>query len=156
MMIGGTAAGGALVAGAGIGWMGRTASGAAVLSRIELTVLEVVAEVLFPPGIFPVAGGDGYTSQEVDRLLSDVVEPTIVGPFRSMLGALEWGTLVSRGSRFSVLTIAERKEVLNVWASENPMPRRMAFESLQALLSMAFFRRPEVLEATGWRAGCFG
>ena len=90
-MIGGTVAGGALVAGAGVSWMGQVAPGASVLSRVELSVLEGVAEVLFPTGVFPVAGGDGRTSIEVDRLLMDVMDPSVTGPFRSMLGALEWG-----------------------------------------------------------------
>lgn len=139
---------------AGFQWMGRPAPGALLLSSRELEVVEATSEVLFPHGVFPVAGGDGQTAPEVDRLLADVIDPPVVGPFRSMLGALEWGTLVSRGTRFSDLTLAERTEVIDVWASENPTPRRMAFESLQAILAMAFFRRPEVNAAIGWRAGC--
>ena len=73
-----------------------------------------------------------------------------------MLAALEWGTLVSRGTRFSELTQDEAAHVIDIWASENPAPRRVAFDSLQALLSMAFLRREEVIETIGWRVGCFG
>jgi len=153
-MIGGAVAGTVFVAGAGVRWMGTVAPGAMVLSAVEMDVVEAVSEVLFAPGTFEVSGGDGVTSFEVDRLLADVMGPEVAKPFRTMLGALEWGTLISRGTRFSSLPFDGRTEVLDVWASENPTPRRMAFESLQAVLAMAFFRRPEVLARTGWRAGC--
>ena len=154
VMIGGAVAGTVFVSGAGLRWMGAVAPGAMVLSSLEMDIVEAVSEVLFSPGTFAVSGGDGVTSVEVDRLLADVMAPEVGKPFRTMLGALEWGTLISRGTRFSAMPVEGRKEVLDVWASENPTPRRRAFESLQAVLSMAFFRRPEVLERTGWRAGC--
>ena len=156
ILIGGISAGGLLAGGAGVALLGRPASGAAVLSEAELAVIEQAARVLFPPGIFGVAGGDGKTAPAVDALLADVIDPPAVAPFRSMLAALEWGTLVSRGTRFSKLSDEEAAHVLDIWASENPAPRRVAFDSLQALLSMAFLRRPEVIETIGWRVGCFG
>jgi len=156
LLIMGVTAGGALTLGASYRWMGATAPGALLLSQLELDVVEAAAAVLFPPGLFPSAGGDGKTAPEVDRLVAEVLDPPTVAPFRAMLGALEWGTLISRGTRFSAMELSEAKEVLDVWASENPFPRRIAFDSLQAVLGMAFLRRPEVNEAIGWRAGCFG
>ena len=156
VLIMGVAAGGALSLGVSVRWMGATAPGAILLSQLELDVVESAAAVLFPPGLFPSAGGDGKTAPEVDRLLAEVLDPPTVGPFRAMLGALEWGTLISRGTRFSAMERVEAKEVLDVWASENPFPRRVAFESLQAVVAMAFLRRPEVNAAIGWRAGCLG
>jgi hypothetical protein len=155
LLIMGVTAGGTLALGASWRVMGTTAPGAILLSTLELDIVEAAAAVLFPPGLFPSAGGDGKTAPEVDRLLAEVIDPPAVGPFRAMLGALEWGTLISRGTRFSAMPAKEAKEVLDVWASENPFPRRIAFDSLQAVLAMAFLRRPEVNAAIGWRAGCF-
>ena len=156
VLVAGASAGALLSLGFGFQWMGRPAPHSKVLSQTEMDVVERAAGVLFPPGIFSISGGDGLTAPEVDRLLAEVVDPNVVSPFRGMLGALEWGTLVSRGQRFSTLSVADAKDVLDVWASENPFPRRIAFDSLQAILGLAFLRRAEVLDDIGWRAGCFG
>jgi hypothetical protein len=156
VLVSGVAAGGLLAAGGWVRWARKPAEGALVLSAPEIEVVEAATRVLFPPGVFPIAGGDGKTAPEVDRILAEVIDPRAVAPFRTMLGALEWGTLISRGSRFSELTPDEAKHVLDVWGSENPFPRRVAFDSLQAVIGMAFLRRPEVLKEIGWRTGCFG
>jgi hypothetical protein len=156
VLISGVTAGSLMAVAGGLFVETRPAVGALVLSQAELDVVESAARVLFPPGFFAASGGDGETATEVDRLLADVIDPPAVVPFRAMLGALEWGTLVSRGTRFSLLSTEEAKHVLDIWASENPAPRRVAFDSLQAILGMAFLRRPRVIEAIGWRAGCFG
>ena len=155
VLAGGVAAGSLLAGGVTFVLASKPAPGALVLSKTEFAVIEQASRVLFPPGIFPVAGGDGETASAVDVLLADVIDPPAVTPFRSMLAALEWGTLVSRGTRFSELSEEEAAHVIDVWASENPAPRRVAFDSLQALLSMAFLRRSAVIEAIGWRVGCF-
>ena len=154
ILLTGVAAGSALALGTGARWVNRPALGAAVLSRTELDIVEAVGRVLFPHRIFLVSGGDAETSKEVDRILAEVIEPNAVSPFRSMLAALEWGTLVSRGTRFSKLNETEAQHVLEVWGSENPFPRRVAFDSLQAIIGMAFFRRKQVLEAMDWRTEC--
>ena len=156
ILVGGVTAGALMAASGAFVTMSRPAAGAQVLSAVELDVIEAAARVLFPPGFFGAVGGDGKTAPEVDRLLNEVIDPPAVGPCRSMLGALEWGTLISRGTRFSQLSIDEARHVLDIWASENPAPRRVAFDSLQAILGMAFLRRPEVIRGIGWRAGCFG
>ncbi len=156
LLLTGVAAGGVIAAGGTLAWLGAAASGLRVFTADEVEIVESIAAVLFPVGYFPVAGGDGRTAPEVDRLLSEMVDPVTVAPFRYLLRALEWGTFVSRGQRFTQLDPVTAKEVVDVWASENPFPRRMAFTSVQALLGLAFFRRPEVAKAIGWRAGCFG
>jgi hypothetical protein len=156
LLITGVAAGGVTTLGGTVAWLGPPALGLEKLSSAEVDIVEAVAAVLFPPGYFPAAGGDGRTAPEVDRLLTEMVDPSTVKPFRYLLRALEWGTFVSRGVRFTELNPETAKEVVDVWASENPFPRRMAFTSVQALLGLAFFRRPEVAKAIGWRAGCLG
>ena len=156
VLLSGVLAGGAMVVGGGIRWASVPGEGLKVLSSPESGVVEKAAAVLFPTGVFPISGGDGKTAPEVDRILAEVLEPSAVVPFRTMLGALEWGTLVSRGTRFSRLTADEAAHVLDVWGSENPFPRRIAFDSLQAIIGMAFLRRPEVIASVGWKTECLG
>ena len=115
------------------------------MSRPELDVVQAVGRALFPVGVFSVDGGNKETSLGLGRILAEVIEPKAVGPFRAMFGALEWGTLVSRGTRLSKLSPEVAQHVLEVWGSENAFPRRVAFEPLEAILGMAFFRRPAVL-----------
>ena len=154
VMVSGVLAGGIIVTGGAFRWTSAPGRGMQLLSPQEVGVVEAAAAVLFPRGQFPVFGGDGRTAPEVDRILAEVLEPQAVVPFRSMLGALEWGTLISRGTRFSQLSTEEATHVLDVWGSENPFPRRIAFDSLQAIIGMAFLRRPEVLEWVDWRTEC--
>ena len=90
VLVGGVTAGSLLAGAAVFTFASRPAAGAAVLSEIELAVVEQAARVLFPAGIFPVAGGDGQTGPAVDALLAEVIDPPAVAPFRSMLAALEW------------------------------------------------------------------
>ena len=154
VLVTGVLAGGMLVSAGAIRWASVPGSGMTILSAQETDVVEAAASVLFPSGVFPVSGGDGFTAPEVDRILAEVLDPKAVIPFRSMLAALEWGTLISRGTRFSRMGPEEAASVLDVWGSENPFPRRVAFDSLQAVIGMAFMRRPEVLESVGWRTEC--
>lgn len=156
LIIGSVAAGGIIAAGGSLAWLRGPAPGLKILAKRETDIVEAVARVLFPPGHFSVHGGDGGTAPVVDDLLGWAIDPMAVAPFRYLLRAIEWGTFVSRGERFSDMEPELAREVLTVWGSAKPFPRRMAFTSLQALMGMAFFRRPEVATEIGWRAGCFG
>jgi hypothetical protein len=131
---------------AGEGWV--------VLSSREAAIIESIAAVLFPPGIFPVHGGDGGTAPALDLLLRDFLDQTSADGFRYLLRAMEVGTLVARGVSFSELSSDEAREVIDIWFSEEPAPRRMVSDSFKVLLGMAFLNRPEVIEAIGWRRGC--
>jgi hypothetical protein len=156
VMVGGVAAGGVIALGGSLAYLRQPAAGYGVLAAKEIDIVESIAAVLFPAGHFAVHGGDGGTAPVVDQLLQVAVDPMAVAPFRYLLRAIEWGTFVSRGERFTDLDPVTAREVLTVWGQANPFPRRIAFTSLQALMGMAFFRRPKVAKAVGWRAGCFG
>lgn len=137
-----------------LGRLPSPGSGFAVLSAGEARIVEAVAAVLFPPGHFPVTGGDGGTAPAVDRYMQDFMDPAAVGPFRYLLRALNLGTLVSRGLPFFSLQADEAADVLAVWSSEDPAPRRLVQDSFRVVVGGAFLRRPEVLTALGWRLGC--
>jgi len=146
----------AAVAGTGVGvvHLGRPAAGYRVLSGREIKVVEALARVLFPPGVFPVHGGDGGTAPGVDHLLAEVFPPHTVPPFRYVLRAIQLGTLLARGRHFHELPVDEAAEVVAIWAGDDPLPRRLASDSVKLILGTAFLRRPEVKAAIGYRAEC--
>lgn len=140
--------------GAAMVHLGPPAPGLAVLSAREVLVVEALARVLFPPGFFPVAGGDGGTAPQVDALLGGVFPKQAVAPFRYVLRAIQVGTLVARGRHFADLPPAEAAEVVAIWAGDDPLPRRLASDSVKLMVGTAFLRRPEVVAAIGFRAEC--
>lgn len=145
------AAGGVAV---GMVRLAPAAPGFAVLSRREVIIVEALARVLFPPGFFPVQGGDGGTAPMVDQLLDGTFPRHAVAPFRYVLRAISVGTLIARGRHFADLPPDEAAEVVAIWAGDDPLPRRLASDSVKLILGTAFLRRPEVMGAIGFRAEC--
>ncbi len=145
---------GAAILGARLVWLPRPAPGMMVLSDGEVDIVEAMAAVLFPPGPFSVSGGDGGTAPMVDALLADMLDPASADGFRYLLRAIEIGTLVARGVTFTGLSPDEAREVVDIWFSRDPAPRRMVGDSFRVLIGMGFLRRPEVLADVGWRTGC--
>ena len=145
--------------GVGVGGLGRLpppGDALRVLSDHESNIIEGIASVLFPPGHFSVTGGDGGTAPVVDAIVADMMEPAARIAFRFLLRAVDIAALVARGVRFVDLPQDEKREVIDIWFSENPSPRRMASDSFKVVVGMGFLRRPEVLKDIGWRTGCLG
>ena len=46
------------------------------------------------------------------------------------------------------------RSLFSTWADPSNPPRRLAAESIKAVLGLAFFRRPDVIAAIGWKRGC--
>lgn len=153
-IIAGGSLGAAAVLGVGLGWLHPPAPGLELLCEDECDIVEAMARVMFPPGVFPVHGGDGGTAPLVDHLLAHEVDPMSAAPFRYLLRSIQLGTLISRGKPFTALDADEAREVLDVWSSGQVFPRRLMSDSFQAVIGMAFLRRPEVLATIGYRAGC--
>lgn len=135
---------------------GAPAEGFRVLTPAEIRVLDAIADVFFPGVHFPISGSRAGCAAKVDAILDDVMEPLHANGFRYVLRALEWGTLASRGRYFTELDRVAQREVLETWAEPEVVPRRIAGESLKAVLGMAYFSHPDVQRAIGWRAGCGG
>lgn len=151
---------GSLVAGATLSlanglWLETPASGRAALSAGEMTIVAALAEAMFPRGAFPIDGVEAGVPEEVDRLVSEMTEVHAAG-FRYVLRGLEWGTFASRGVRFSLLSPEKRREVLDTWSAPALIARRVAGDALKAVLGMAYFSNPRVLDSIGWRAACSG
>lgn len=145
---------GAIAASAVVIEFGVPAPGAKVLGARELDVLRSLAEVMFPAGTFPIDGVQAGVAEEVDRIVADVLEPVHAGGFRTLLHTLEWGTLASRGTRFTELPFDERAEVVRIWSDPTVFTRRIAGDALKVVLGMAYFAHPEVLRRIGWSLGC--
>ena len=129
--------------------------GFAVLGGDEPLIVAAVADAFFPPGNpVGVAARDIDLAARVDLLLADALEPQIVLAFRYVLRALEDGTRLSRGTRFSRLDLDTRREVVNVWGDDAVVPRRMALDALKIVLALAWFNEPEVAAALGWTPSC--
>jgi len=153
VMLGGAVLAAATTTG-GLVWLAPPAQGMRALSPHEVEMVESIARVLFPPGYFPVYGGDGGTAPMVDEILSEMVDPNAAAGFRYMLRAIEIGTLISRGIRFSRLSAEEQFEVVDIWFSQEPAPRRMAGDSVKVVIGKGLLRRAEVIDRIGWRRGC--
>jgi len=152
----GAVAVGAALSLAGVVHLPAAATGGRVLSELERTVVEHIAEVFFPGAPMPLSGVEAGVAEEVDRILAEVVPPLHATGFRYLLRGLEWGPLYSHGARFTQLGVRERAEVLEIWSDPGILPRRVAFDALRMVMGMAYFRHPEVREAMGYRMLCGG
>ena len=155
-MQGGAALGGIAAAGGIATHLEPPAPGAWVLSAAELNTVRAVGEIMFPAGVFPIDGTDPSVIAEVDRIVGDMLDSLRARAFRYVLRTLEYGTIATRGSRFSKLDLEHRRAVLAVWADPEVLVRRVSWDSLRVILAMAFFVQPEVCTAMEWRALCGG
>lgn len=127
------------------------APGLLVLSEYERALVAALGEAFFPPdnalGIDAAAVG---IADEVDRLVGDELDPIVAPVFRYLLRALDVGTTASRGAGFASLPLPERRAVLDTWADNAVLPRRLAFDTFKTVLGLAFFNVPAVKQAVGW------
>jgi hypothetical protein len=130
------------------------AAGLTVLSPEERNVARAVAEVLFPGGPLGVRGDDPRVVERLDQILADTFDPLRRAGVRYVLRALQFGTIASRGARFTALSIEDRRDVLHAWLDPTVLARRVAADSLRAILAMAYFSLDDVLDRIGWRATC--
>ena len=135
-------------------WLDPPGEGLLVLSKREAEIVEAISAVMFPPGTFSVHGGDGKTAPLADKLISEMLDEVAADGFRYLLRAIEIGTLVARGRSFSRLPPDEAREVVDIWFSEEPAPRRMVSDSFKIVVGISFLSRPEVIADIGWRRGC--
>lgn len=135
---------------------GAVGPGLKALSALEHRVVQALAAVLFTGVHLGIDGLEAGVPDRVDELVAEVLDPLHAAGFRAILRALEWGTLASRGRRFTELDRPTQLEVLSTWTEPEVVPRRIAGESIKAVLGMAYFANPDVQRALGWRVGCRG
>ncbi|MCB9663496.1 MAG: gluconate 2-dehydrogenase subunit 3 family protein [Alphaproteobacteria bacterium] len=149
-------AAGAAVALVGAASLPGPAAGMRVLSAHEAEIVAAMAEAFFPKGAMPVSGAEAGVVRRIDEMLEDWFPPVISGAFRYLLRAVEWGTLASRGCRFTELDPAQRREVLDAWDDPGLAPRRIASDAMKMAFGIAYFSHGEVLDHIGWRSACGG
>lgn len=88
-------------------------------------------------------------------MLAEDLDPEMRLVYRYLLRALDLGTVASRGAHFSTLDRASRVEVLATWSDAGNPPRRMAYEGIKLVVSIAALSMDAAMEATGWVGGCF-
>lgn len=125
------------------------------LSAREQAFLRAAADAVFPPGgPIPISGTQAGALGHVDRFLGGIAPRSRV-LVRLLFFLVEHATLVfpapGRGGirRFSGLSLAQRQAVLDAWGRSRHAARRTVFQSLRAILTMAYFASPAVLRAIG-------
>lgn len=149
-------AAGAAVALVGAASLPGPAAGMRVLSAWEAEIVASMAEAYFPRGVMPLAGPEAGVVRRIDEMLDDWFPLVVAGAFRYLLRAVEWGTLASRGCRFTELDVEQRREVLDAWDDPGLVPRRMASDAMKMAFGIAYFSHAEVLDHIGWRNACSG
>jgi hypothetical protein len=125
------------------------------LSSHEQAVVRAAGDAIFPPGgALPISGTDAGVVAHVDRYVGALSTRSRV-LIRLLLFLVEHATLVFAAPgwdgirRFSKLSLAQRTAVLEDWSRSRLALRRTVFQSLRAVLSMAYFSDPAVLRAIG-------
>jgi hypothetical protein len=123
------------------------------LSGREQAFLRAAADAVFPPaGPIPVSGTEAGTLRHVDGYVAALSPRTRV-LIRLLFLFFEHATLVFRAPgwdgfrRFSALSPEQRVAVLDGWERSPLAVRRTVFQSLRAVLTMAYFSSPAVLRA---------
>jgi hypothetical protein len=127
------------------------AEGRRLLSLGELDLVRAVGEALFPPGNpMGIAADVVDLGEAVDALVGDYMDPIVAPVLRYLLRALDVGTTASRGVPFGSLSLEDRRAVLDTWADNAVLPRRLAYDTFKTILGMAFFNSEAVRDAAGW------
>lgn len=132
----------------------RISEGMRCLTAPECSTVQALGAALFPAKHVSITPESIGLVRLVDDIVWDTLDPVRRLAFRGLLRSLELGTLAVRGRRFSRLSVSEQREVLKSWAAPDPASRRVAYDSLQAVLAMAYYGHPAVREQIGWAPGC--
>ncbi len=131
------------------------APGMQLLSGGEVVLVAALAEAFFPVGSpLGVSAADVDVPLRVDQLMAESLDPVVSDVFRYLLRAFDLGALASRGTLYAGLPLAERRAVLDTWADNAVLPRRLGYDTLKLVLGMAFFNAPEVTASVGWFPTC--
>jgi hypothetical protein len=125
------------------------------LSAREQAFLRAAAEAVFPPGgeLAP-SGRDAFVLRHVDLYVA-AISPRSRVLIRLLFFLVEHASLFFPAPgwdgfrRFSALSVAQRTAALDAWGRSPLAARRAVFQSLRAVLTMAYFSSPDVLRAIG-------
>lgn len=121
------------------------------LRPADVCVVHAVSDVMFPDGgAVAVSGRTADITGYIDRYLGWHA-PSLRFLVRLMFALIEHAPLlfVPTLKRFSDLPAEAQERYLAGWEHSRFYPRRMVFQSLRALMSMAYLASPDVERAIG-------
>ena len=121
-----------------------------VLADREADIVDCLGEALWPEGN---AIGVAWTGAAgVDHVLSEVLLGASVIPFRYSLYGLDYAARVS-GTSLADMSGEQRLDLLHAWC-DGVLPQRLSHDGVKAVLGLAYFNDPAVLEAVGFTLRC--
>ncbi|MEW5742579.1 MAG: gluconate 2-dehydrogenase subunit 3 family protein [Myxococcota bacterium] len=151
--------GGLLLAGGGavlhaLRGFGAPKEGLRVFDFIEADVVQALCEARFPgPPDCPYSAADVKLLEFVDLYVSGLYEDT-QQLFRMLIRTLNLSTVLSHGRTFRYLSVAERREALEDWATSELRVRRAGAQSLSFAVHLGYYEDERVRAALGLTAGC--
>lgn len=135
-----------------VGYGARDAAYAQLSAR-EQAFLRAASDAVFPSGgPIPYSGSAAGALGHVDRFLGDISPRTRV-LIRLLFFLIEHATIFFPAPgqtgirRFTALSLEQQQAVLDGWGRSRSAARRTIFQSLRAILTMAYFGSPAVLRA---------
>lgn len=128
------------------------------LNRADVAFINAVAEALFPPGGDNAPGGGPMPSAAEAEVLAYVdryfgwQRPKLRLAMKALFMLFEHGTLlfVPTWARFSQLDAAQREDYLHGWERSRLYLKRLLFQSLRAILCLAYVAHPKTEAALGY------
>lgn len=128
-----------------------------LLSRHEATIIQTMAEAMFPGDLGMPAGNTVGLPEFMDDYLASIPEIT-ANLLRLLLHAIDDMAVLSDfgTTRFHRRPLDERITILQAWDTSWLGPRRGAFTSVKILLAMGYCEHPAVIQAAGITYTCGG
>jgi len=132
--------------------------GLAHLGRRDAAFVDAAAAAMFPPGGGDAPGGGPMPSAAEAEVLAYVdryfgwQRPTLRLAMKALFMLFEHGTLlfVPTWARFSQLDAAAREDYLRGWERSRLYVKRLLFQSLRAILCLAYVAHPATEAALGY------
>ena len=127
---------------------------AQVISQSEREVVAAIGAAMFPVGFFSVSDAAPHIITRFDTVLVDHLDAVQRRGVRYLLKILNTQSYAQYQQGIAQLDTPSVTGLLQGWDKEHSGVQAMAMEALKALLSMAYFAEPSVLNELGWTLGC--
>ena len=130
-----------------------------VSTREERTIVALIVAML--PGEAALASGEApmppgdvvFILGYLDDFLAGS-DPDLRLLFKSTVQLVEEQARLTQLAPFSSLSLSARQAEVRAWEQTPTYLKRSAFQSVKAVIAMAYFEQPEAAQAVGWYVGC--